>query len=108
AAGIHARPSSVSGARALARKPHGLVRVGCDRDGHRRQAHDAAVPGGVRLSGTGERITGLFVTTQRATGGVTDVEAVALHAEVAVASPTHVAVHLVARIEALFLDQALG
>jgi hypothetical protein len=75
---------------------------------HGYQAHKGAVPPGLRVGRAGVGLTRALEPAERAGDGDPDVEAAPVRAQVPLAPPADVALHLVARVEAAALEEALG
>jgi hypothetical protein len=72
----------------------------------RREPHDRAVAGSARISRARKRVLRAAIATERRADRVADVETPAIARGVSLVHPATVAIHLIARIEALAFDEA--
>jgi len=107
-AGVDGEGVGVGGAGTLAEGLDAPGRVGGVEEGHRRKAHQGAVPCGalvgqprIGLAGEDEALEGL-------SGRRPDIKAASVRAQVAFPEPAHVALQLVDGVEPPLLDEALG
>ena len=108
AAGVDGGDGAMGGAGAFTRLLDGLPGVPVEEHGPRGQAHEGAVAGGEGVRGTAQGVAGLLEGCEGGADRRTDVEALPVAAEVALAPPAVVALHLVFGIHAPAGDQALG
>ena len=107
-AGVQALDGGMGGAGHVAghhQRLGGILPVG---QGHRADAHQGTIAGAVGVLGAAEGVAGLDIVPQGGAHRVTDVEAGPGAAAVALPPPAHIAVHLVAGVEAPAIDQALS
>src|SRR5215813_12682752 len=85
----------------------GMRAVAMVADGDRREAHQRAVPGGVRVSASCSCVSALFKFAERRPRGEADVETPSGRAVCASAPPPHEALHQIDFIEIAVFDQAI-
>lgn len=106
-AGIQCFGSGMGGARTVGRAIGQLVRTLRVIHRHRRQPHQRTIPSRARIGAAAEGRAAIQIALQRLAHGRTDIEAGTGTAELTVLVPIAIAVHLIGRVEALPMQQAM-